>query len=104
MYVACKDSMVPTVGDSASYITGNCVSLTRLLRSCNIRLVDFFQKMKKWSEMASVTPAFRNRLERLERSFAVSMVIYQKYVPIFKDVFNCSSADESRSGKGKKTK
>lgn len=96
--------MVPTVGDSASYITGNCVSLTRLLRSCNIRLVDFFQKMKKWSEMASVTPAFRNRLERLERSFAVSMVIYQKFVPIFKDVFNCSSADDSRSGKGKKTK
>ena len=38
LYVSCRKGVTPTVGGGrGSYIEGNCVSLTRLLRSCSLR-------------------------------------------------------------------
>ena len=38
LYVSCRKGVTPTVaGGRAGYIEGNCVSLTRLLRSCSLR-------------------------------------------------------------------
>lgn len=37
IYVACRNVTEHTVGDSETLIEGNLVSLTRLLRLCNIR-------------------------------------------------------------------
>ncbi|XP_005384775.1 PREDICTED: retinoblastoma-like protein 1 isoform X2 [Chinchilla lanigera] len=66
---------------------GNCVSLTRILRSAKLSLIEFFSKMKKWMDMLNLPQEFRERIERLERNFEVSTVIFKKFEPIFLDIF-----------------
>ena len=57
-------------------------------------LIQFFNKMKKWSDMANLSQEFRDKVEKLERNFAVSTVIFKKFEPIFLDIFK-SPADET---------
>uniref|UniRef100_A0A7M4FB43 RB transcriptional corepressor like 1 n=1 Tax=Crocodylus porosus TaxID=8502 RepID=A0A7M4FB43_CROPO len=85
LYVACRKSVIPTVG--SGLMEGNCVSLTRILRSAKLSLIQFFSKMKKWMDMSNQSQEFRERMERLERNFEVSTVIFKKFEPIFLDVF-----------------
>ncbi|KAG8517856.1 Retinoblastoma-like protein 1, partial [Galemys pyrenaicus] len=85
LYVACRKSIIPTVGKGI--MEGNCVSLTRILRSAKLSLIQFFSKMKKWMDMSNLPQEFRERIERLERNFEVSTVIFKKFEPIFLDVF-----------------
>ncbi|KAI8420045.1 hypothetical protein MSG28_008635, partial [Choristoneura fumiferana] len=63
MYVACRTSITPTV-QTGKAVEGNCVSLTRLLRICNIRI------------------------SHLEHKFAVSTVLFRKFQPIFQEIFS----------------
>jgi len=60
--------------------------------------------MKTWIEMASLSPEFRLRVDRLERSFKTSLCIYKKYAKVFEYMFNCPPIDELKPGKGKKVK
>ncbi|XP_036358198.1 retinoblastoma-like protein 1 isoform X2 [Octopus sinensis] len=101
-YVACRRSVVPTVGQGT--MEGNCVSLTRLLSTADFNLIHFFSKMKKWLNMASLPQDFRDKIERLERNFSVSTVTFKKYRPIFYDVFNSASVQPryNRSRKQRK--
>ncbi|KAM6053530.1 retinoblastoma-like protein 1 isoform 2-T2 [Chlamydotis macqueenii] len=85
LYVACRRSRVPTVGSGP--MEGNGVSLTRILRSAGLSLIQFFSKMKKWMDMSNLPQEFRERVERLERNFEVSTVIFKKFEPIFLDIF-----------------
>nr|XP_012610322.1 retinoblastoma-like protein 1 isoform X3 [Microcebus murinus] len=85
LYVACRKSIIPTVGKGI--MEGNCVSLTRILRSAKLSLIQFFSKMKKWMDMSNLPQEFRERIERLERNFEVSTVIFKKFEPIFLDLF-----------------
>nr|XP_014702647.1 retinoblastoma-like protein 1 isoform X3 [Equus asinus] len=85
LYVACRKSIIPTVGKGI--MEGNCVSLTRILRSAKLSLIQFFNKMKKWMDMSNMPQEFRERIERLERNFEVSTVIFKKFEPIFLDIF-----------------
>ncbi|XP_077542386.1 retinoblastoma-like protein 2 isoform X2 [Haemaphysalis longicornis] len=86
LYVECRNGNVPTVAQT-SRIEGNCVSLTRLLSTCNISLLDFFTKMKKWADMANLNERMRQRIETIEKSFCVTAKIYEKYVQIYVGVF-----------------
>ncbi|XP_028168971.1 retinoblastoma-like protein 1 isoform X4 [Ostrinia furnacalis] len=87
MYVACRTSMTPTV-QSGSAVESNCVSLTRLLRLCNISLIQFFTKIKNWMEMASMPNDFKERISRLEHKFAVSTVLFRNFQPMFQEIFS----------------
>uniref|UniRef100_UPI00358DE562 retinoblastoma-like protein 1 isoform X4 n=1 Tax=Myxine glutinosa TaxID=7769 RepID=UPI00358DE562 len=86
LYVACRKSRTLTMAHNT--MEGNCVSLTRILRLSHLSLIDFFDKMRKWSEMAAVPLDFQNRINCLERNFTVSTVIFQKLKPIFLSVFH----------------
>ncbi|XP_066205840.1 retinoblastoma-like protein 2 isoform X1 [Saccopteryx leptura] len=100
LYVACRKS-VPTV--SKGTVEGNYVSLTRILRCSEQSLIEFFNKMKKWEEMANLPQAFRERTERLERNFTVSAVIFKKYEPIFQDIFKYPPEEQQpRQQRGRK--
>uniref|UniRef100_A0A7N8XSR2 Retinoblastoma-like protein 1 n=1 Tax=Mastacembelus armatus TaxID=205130 RepID=A0A7N8XSR2_9TELE len=85
LYAACRKGSTPTVGKGL--MEGNCVSLTRILRSSKLSLIQFFSKMKKWADMSNLSQDFRLRMERLERNFEVSTVIFRKFEPIFMDMF-----------------
>ncbi|XP_076863707.1 retinoblastoma-like protein 2 isoform X2 [Brachyhypopomus gauderio] len=99
LYVACRTS-VPTVGKGTA--EGNYVSLTRILRSSEQSLIEFFSKMKKWQDMANLPKEFRQSTERLERNFTVTSVIFKKYVPIFKDIFKTPSEEAPRAHRSRK--
>ncbi|XP_042545829.1 retinoblastoma-like protein 2 isoform X1 [Dipodomys spectabilis] len=99
LYVACRKS-VPTV--SKGTVEGNYVSLTRILRCSEQSLIEFFNKMKKWEDMANLPPHFRERTERLERNFTVSAVIFKKYEPIFQDIFKYPQEEQPRHQRGRK--
>ncbi|XP_035243442.1 retinoblastoma-like protein 1 [Anguilla anguilla] len=85
LYAACRKGWTPTVGKGV--VEGNCVSLTRILRSSKLSLIQFFSKMKKWSDMSNLSQDFRERIGHLERNFEVSTVIFRKFEPIFRDMF-----------------
>jgi len=57
--------------------------------------------MKKWSDMASLSQEFRDKVDKLERNFAVSTVIYKKFEPIFLDIFR-SPAEEAPKPRSRK--
>ncbi|XP_028440894.1 retinoblastoma-like protein 2 isoform X2 [Perca flavescens] len=99
LYVACRSS-VPTVGKGTA--DGNYVSLTRILRCSELSLIEFFNKMKKWQDMAELPPAFRHGTARLERNFTVSAVIFKKYVPIFRAMFRPPAEEPPRAHRSRK--
>ncbi|KAI4872163.1 hypothetical protein NFI96_031002 [Prochilodus magdalenae] len=99
LYVACRTA-VPTVGKGTA--EGNYVSLTRILRSSEQSLIEFFSKMKKWQDMANLPKEFRQSTEKLERNFTVTAVIFKKYVPIFKDIFKTPSEEPPRAHRSRK--
>ncbi|XP_033922972.1 retinoblastoma-like protein 1 isoform X2 [Melopsittacus undulatus] len=100
LYVACRKSRVPTVG--SGLMEGNAVSLTRILRSARLSLIQFFSKMKKWMDMSNLSQEFRERVERLERNFEVSTVIFKKFEPIFLDVFQNPYEETSKPQRSRK--
>eukprot|EP00062_Callorhinchus_milii_P026131 gi/632987888/ref/XP_007882806.1/ PREDICTED: retinoblastoma-like protein 1 [Callorhinchus milii] len=97
LYVACRKSVTPTVG--RGMMEGNGVSLTRILRSSKLSLIQFFSKMKKWADMVNLSLEFRERVEQLERNFEVSTVIFKKFEPIFLDMFQNLHEDQPRRGR-----
>ncbi|EEB12417.1 P107, putative [Pediculus humanus corporis] len=88
LYVACRRSQTPTLGNPPIFIEGNLVSLTRLLRQCNLSLIQFFKKCKKWADMANLPKEFRSKFDHLERKYEVSKVIFIRYKQMFLDIFN----------------
>ncbi|KAA0712741.1 Retinoblastoma-like protein 1 107 kDa retinoblastoma-associated protein [Triplophysa tibetana] len=100
LYAACRKSSIPTVGRGV--MEGNCVSLTRILRSSKLSLIQFFSKMKKWSDMSNLSQDFRNRVRRLERNFEVSTVIFRKFEPIFLDMFQDPQGEPPRLSRSRK--
>ncbi|XP_013163129.1 PREDICTED: retinoblastoma-like protein 1 isoform X2 [Papilio xuthus] len=104
LYVACRTSITPTV-QSGKVVEGNCVSLTRLLRLCNISLIQFFNKIKNWMEMALMSTDFKDRITRLEHKFAVSTVLFRKFLPIFQELFSGLTSEPTKCNtKSKKQK
>lgn len=87
IYVACRKSLVPAVGRMNTFIEGNLVSLTRLLRLCELTLLQFIDKCRKWANMVGLTNDFKNKINALERKFAVSSVVFKKFRTIFDDMF-----------------
>lgn len=65
-------------------------------------LIQFFSKMKKWSDMSSLSQDFRNRIRRLERNFEVSTVIFRKFEPIFMDMFQDPQGEPPRQPRSRK--
>jgi len=103
LYVACHSNQVPTVNRQA-VVEGNGVSLTRLLRSCGLSLIQFFNKAKKWADMSNLKIEFRKKIDGLERNFAVSNVIFKKYQPIFVYLFKDPAKDPPKVARSRKSK
>lgn len=92
-----------TVGRPSVTIEGNLISLAGLLRHCDLSVLDFFKKCKRWMEWSDVSSKLRAKLEHLERKFTVSMVVFLKYRPIFIDMFKepLASSPQHKSKKSR---
>ncbi|KAM9296189.1 retinoblastoma-like protein 1 [Gastrophryne carolinensis] len=100
LYAECRKGVIPTVGRGV--MEGNGVSLTRILRSAKLSLIQFFNKMKKWIDMSNLPQEFRERVERLERNFEVSTVIFKKFEPIFMEMFQNPREEPPRLPRSRK--
>lgn len=100
LYAACRKGSTPTVGKGL--MEGNCVSLTRILRTSKLSLIQFFNKMRKWADMSNLSQDFRRRMVRLERNFEVSTVIFRKFEPIFMDMFQDPQGEPPRQPRSRK--
>ncbi|KAM5135133.1 retinoblastoma-like protein 1 [Mantella aurantiaca] len=100
LYAECRKGVIPTVG--RGIMEGNGVSLTRILRSAKLSLIQFFNKMKKWMDMSNLSQEFRDRVERLERNFEVSTVIFKKFEPILTDMFQNRHEEPPRLPRSRK--
>ncbi|RZF44698.1 hypothetical protein LSTR_LSTR000650 [Laodelphax striatellus] len=87
LYVACRKATPSTVAKADTLIEGNLVSLSSLLKHCNLRFTQFVSKFKKWTEMTNLGKEFHDRIERLTKNFAVSTTTFKKFKPIFADMF-----------------
>lgn len=85
VFVACRKSITPTVGSSV--IEGNCVSLTSLLRCCNLNLIQFFFNIRRWSDMTGMPEEFIKKIDALEESFSVTCNVFKEYCVIFPKIF-----------------
>ncbi|XP_058460132.1 retinoblastoma-like protein 2 isoform X2 [Malaya genurostris] len=103
LYTTCRQAVTPTVGNTGSLLQGNCVSLTRLLRSCNMVLYEFFDKINQWVGMASLPEKYRDTVEHLQHSFAVSWSINDKFRKLYADLFTTPALDEHKRSKKSKT-
>lgn len=83
-------------------VEGNCVSLTQLRRKCHISMLDFFDKSRKWADMANLSEELRRKFVSLERNFEVCSVIFKKYDDMFKEVFRDPSNDPPRMPRSRK--
>ncbi|XP_048879356.1 LOW QUALITY PROTEIN: retinoblastoma-like protein 1 [Brienomyrus brachyistius] len=100
LYAACRKGSTPTVGKGV--MEGNCVSLTRILRCSKLSLIQFFCKMKKWSDMSNLSQDFRDKVGHLERNFEVTTVIFRKFEPIFMSMFQNPQGEPSRQPRSRK--
>lgn len=64
--------------------------------------MEFLSKMKKWCDMNNIPREFREKVDRLERNIAVSAVIFKKFMPIFRDVFQDPEKDLPKPVRGRK--
>lgn len=102
IYAACRSRSVATVsGENTSGSQGNGVSLTRLLRVCNITFHTFFKLMKEWIDFFGSSGDLHLRIKRLSNNLAVSLLIYEKYRIIYKDLFVSLQGDEPKKSSKK---
>lgn len=89
------------------------ISLTKLLRLCNIKIYEFLKKTEQWISMVSTSSDCRDRFKRLRASLSVSILAYEKYSSIFCVYFTSPNNSEeaalaaatiSTPQKGKKSK
>lgn len=52
--------------------------------------------------MAALSKNFRDKIDKLERNFAVSTVIFKKFEPIFLDIFVNPATEAPRQPRGRK--
>lgn len=69
---------------------------------CASSLIEFFNKLRKWQDMAALPLHFRHSTDKLERNFTVSAVIFRKYVPIFRSIFKAPSDEPPRVHRSRK--
>lgn len=65
-------------------------------------LTQFFSKSKKWADMANMPAEFRKRIDRLERNFAVSCVVFKKFHVIFNEIFLTPAEDQPKQHRSRK--
>ncbi|KAL5467024.1 hypothetical protein EMCRGX_G031191 [Ephydatia muelleri] len=96
LYVAGQSTFQETV--EGGHSSGNKVSLTQILRATKLSLIEFFRKIKKWSEMAKLSSGFTEKVETLERKFEVASIIFDKYKKEFCDIFQCPEDKQTPGG------
>lgn len=63
------------------------ISLTKLLRACNIKLYEFLKKTERYLPMAQTSKDCAARFKEFGEGLSVSLLAYEKYKVLFNDLF-----------------
>lgn len=67
-------------------------------------LGEFFKKVKTWAELTNMPESFMRRIDRLEKSIAVSVILFQKFQALFEQLFVKPNKESLRINKSRKQK
>lgn len=70
--------------------------------NCIFSLMQFFNKIKRWAEMTKMNEEFHKKIETLQSKVAVAFNIFQKYSPIFKEIFNPFTDTDSKQHRNRR--
>ncbi|KAK6056696.1 Retinoblastoma-associated protein A domain protein, partial [Cooperia oncophora] len=72
-------------------------SMHRILKICSVSVVEFFDKLKRWIEIATSSKKIADHAHKVESSLSVSFVIFKKFLPIFRSLFQLVASDSKQS-------
>lgn len=67
-------------------------------------MLDFFDKSRKWADMANLSEELRKKFLSLERNFEVCSVIFKKYDEIYKEIFQDPANDPPKQPRSRKAR
>uniref|UniRef100_A0A7E4UQI1 CULLIN_2 domain-containing protein n=1 Tax=Panagrellus redivivus TaxID=6233 RepID=A0A7E4UQI1_PANRE len=63
------------------------LSVTDLMGYCGLSVMEFFDKLEKWLSMMNAPARLVDYVERVQGNFSVAIVVFDKYLPIFREIF-----------------
>ncbi|KAK6030804.1 Retinoblastoma-associated protein B domain protein [Ostertagia ostertagi] len=72
-------------------------SMLSILKICSVSVIEFFDKLSRWIEIATSSKKIIDHSHRIESSLSVSFVIFKKLLPIFRSLFQLVGNDSEHS-------
>ncbi|GMR53670.1 hypothetical protein PMAYCL1PPCAC_23865, partial [Pristionchus mayeri] len=87
-WMACAIYSALTLDQQIGQATNYKCSLTEILIACDISPLEFFDKMNRWKEVMSSPRRLFDQMCRMQSSLSVSAVVFKRFLPIMRSVFN----------------
>ncbi|KAE9420489.1 hypothetical protein Angca_003027, partial [Angiostrongylus cantonensis] len=68
-------------------------SMLTILKICSVSVMEFFDKLSRWIDIATSSKKILEHSVKIQSSLAVSVVIYKKFLPIFRSLFQLVGRD-----------
>ncbi|KJH50608.1 hypothetical protein DICVIV_03282 [Dictyocaulus viviparus] len=72
-------------------------SMLTILKICSVSVMEFFDKLSRWIDIATSSKKVLEHSLKIQSSLAVSVVIYKKFLPIFRSLFQFVGRDSGQS-------
>uniref|UniRef100_A0AC35GJ27 Uncharacterized protein n=1 Tax=Panagrolaimus sp. PS1159 TaxID=55785 RepID=A0AC35GJ27_9BILA len=62
-------------------------SVTGLVDICELSVMEFFDKLERWALLMNASSRMVDHIERAQGNLSVSIVVFNKFLPIFRQIF-----------------